>query len=208
MVAIVFAVLYMTKMIPMETPSSKKVDKPLAYHVQPEKKTDETIATKDVNEKRPVEQKKTEPEGTSAGELKVLPPEEKKVDKTALAKESRTAADIPAQEIIVRTSDQEKTFSELQSLVKEFGGEIVREEGHILLASLPTASYPEFEKRLEGMTSPQKAEPAAPQQVAPRALRTSPRAKEEESLGKGKEMGRAIAEQAGRIAVRILVVKE
>jgi hypothetical protein len=95
-------------------------------------------------------------------------------------------------------------------LVKEFGGEIVREEGHILLASLPSASYLEFEKRLEGMTSPQKAEPAAPQQVAPRALRTSPRAREEESLGKEKEkeMGRAMAEQAGRIAVRILLIQE
>jgi hypothetical protein len=138
------------------------------------------------------------------------PPREKKEDKIALAKESPAASAAPAQEIIVRTSDQEKTLSELQSLVKEFGGEIVREEGHILLASLPTASYPEFEKRLEGMTSPQKAEPAAPQQVAPRALRTSPRAREEESLGKGKEkeMGRAMAEQAGRIAVRILLIQE
>jgi hypothetical protein len=210
MVAIVFAVLYMTKMIPMETPSSKKVDKPLAYYVQPEKKTDETIATKDVGEKRPVEQKRAEPGETSMAESKAPSPQEKEDDKIALARESPATAAIPAQEIIVRTSDQEKALSELQSLVKEFGGEIVRQEGHILLASLPTASYPEFEKRLEGMTSPQKAEPAAPQQVAPRALRTSPSAKKEESLGKGKEkeMGRAIAEQAGRIAVRILVVKE
>ena len=209
MVAIVFVVLYITKMIPMETPSSKKVvDKPLAYHVQPEKKTDETIATRDVGEKRPVEQKKAEPEGTSMAELKAPPSEEKKVDKMALAKESPTAAAIPAQEIIVRTSDQEKALSELQGLVKEFGGEIVREEGHVLLASLPTASYPQFEKRLEEMTFPQKAEPAAPQHVAPRALRMSPRAKEEESVGEGKESGRPMADQPSRIMVRILLIKE
>ena len=210
MVAIVFVVLYITKMIPMETPSSKKVDKPLAYDVQSEKKTDETIATKEVGEKRSVEQKKAEPEGTSMAESKAPPPEEKKVDKMALAKESLTAAAIPAQEIIVRTLDQEKTFSELQGLVKEFGGKIIREEGHILLASLPAASYSEFEKKLEGMTSPQKAEPAAPQQVAPRALRISPRGKEKESVGKEKEkeMGRPMADQAGRITVRILLIKE
>jgi hypothetical protein len=95
-------------------------------------------------------------------------------------------------------------------LVKEFGGEIARQEGYILLAYLPTASYSQFEKKLEGMTSPQKAEPAAPQQVAPRPLRTSPSSEEEESVGKGKEkeMGRPMADQAGRITVRILVVKE
>jgi hypothetical protein len=210
MVAIVFAVLYITKMIPMEIPSSKKVDKPLVYYVEPEKKTDETIATKDVGEKGPVEQKKVEPEGTSMAESKTPPPQEKKDDKIVPAKESPTGANIAAQEIIVRTSDQEKTFSELQGLVKQFGGEIVKEEENTLLASLPTASYPEFEKKLEGMTFPQKAEPAAPQQVAPRALRTSPSAKKEESVGKGKEkeMGRPMADQAGRITVRILLIKE
>jgi Putative zinc-finger len=210
MVAIIFVVLYITKMIPMETPSSKKVEEPLAYSVPLEKKSDEAIATREVGEKRPVEQKKAEPEGTSTAELKAPPSEEKKVDKMVLAKEIPTAAAIPAQEIIVRTSDQEKAHSELQGLVKEFGGEIIREEGHVLLASLPTASYPEFEKRLEEMTSPRKAEPAAPQQVAPRALRISPGAKEEESVGKGKEeqMGRSMADQAGRITVRILLIKE
>lgn len=210
MVAIVFAVLYLTKMIPVETPGLKKVDKTLAYRVQPEKKTDETMAAKDVGEKGPAEEEKAEPGETFRTESKIPPPQEQKDDKMALAKKSPATAAIGAHEIIVRTSDQVKTFSELQSLVKEFGGEVVREEGHILLASLPTASYPEFEKRLEAMTSPQKPEPAAPRQVAPRALRTFPRAKEEESLGQGKEkeMGRPVAEQAGRIAVRILVVKE
>ncbi len=208
MVAIVFVVLYLTKMIPMETPSSKKVDKPLAYYVPSEKKTGEAMAKKEVDEKRPVEQKKAEPERTSMAELKAPPAEEKKVDKMALAKESLTAAALPAQEIIVRTSDEEKTFSQLQGLVKEFGGEIVREEGHILLAFLPTASYPEFEKKLEGMTSPQKAEPAAPQQVAPRALRISPRAKEEQAVGKGKDLGRPMADQPSRITVRIHLVKD
>ena len=195
MVAIVFVVLYITKMIPMEKPGSKKVDKPLAYYVPAEKKTDEAIATKEVDEKRIVEQKKAEPGGTPIAELKAPPP---------------ASISIPVQEIALRTSDAGKSLSELQGLVKQFGGEIVKEEENVLLASLPSASYPEFEKKVEGMTSPQKAEPAAPQQVAPRALRISPRAKEEESVGKAKEkeMGRPMADQAGRITVRILLIKE
>jgi hypothetical protein len=114
----------------------------------------------------------------------------------------------PSQEIILRVSDQEKAVSQLQGLVKQFGGEIVKEEENVLLASLPTASYAEFEKKLEGMTSPQKAEPAVPQQVDPKALRISPRAKEEESVGKGKGSGRPMADRPSRITVRILLIKE
>jgi hypothetical protein len=46
--------------------------------------------------------------------------------------------------------------------------------------------------------------------VAPRALRISPGAKEEESVGKGKEkeVGRPTADQAGHVTVRILLIKE
>jgi hypothetical protein len=210
MLAIVFTVLYITKMIPTEMPSPKKVDKPLAYSVPSEKKTDMAMARKEMSEKGPVEQKKAVPEGTSTGESKILPPEEKEADKTVLAKESQMATAIPSREIVVRTSDQERTLSELQGLVKQFRGKIIKEGENALLASLPTVSYPEFEKKLEGMSLPQKAEPAAPQQVVPRALRTSPGAKEEESAGKGKEKeaGRLMVDQAVRITVRILVVKE
>jgi hypothetical protein len=197
MVAIVFMVLYITKIIPMETPGSKKVDKPLVYSVPGEKKADEAIVTKEVDGKRPVEQKKAEPGGESRAELEAPP---------------SASISLPAQEIMIRTSDQEKTFSELQGLVKEFGGEVVTKEGQFLIASLPIASYPEFEKKLEGMASPRKAEPAAPQQVAPRALRVSPGAKGEASAGKGKEKemetGRPMGDQAGRITVRILLIKE
>jgi hypothetical protein len=195
MVAIVFVVLYITKIIPMETPSSKKVNKPLAYSVPGEKKADEAVVTKEADEKRPMERKKAAPAGKSRAELRAPPP---------------ASVSIPAQEIIVRTSDQEKTFSQLQGLVKEFGGEVVKKEGQFLIASLPIASYPEFEKKLEGMASPRKAEPAAPQQVAPGALKVSPRAKGEESAGEGKEkeMGRPMADQAGRMTVRILLIKE
>ena len=205
MVAIVFAVLYITKMIPMQTPPEKGVD--VARTPRSEVKTDTHLAQKEAKKEnqeiallskaprtKEMEQEKTPlSEGKETGEVAI---------------HSLTAK--PSQEIILRVSDQEKAVSQLQGLVEEFGGEMVREEGHIVLASLPTASYPQFEKKLEGMASPQKAEPAAPQQVAPRALKTSPRAKGEEYVGKGKEkeMRRPMADQAGRITVRILLIKE
>jgi hypothetical protein len=212
MVAIVFVVLYLTKMIPMETPSSKKVDKPVASYVPSEKKTDEGMATKRVDEERSAEQKKAGPEGTSMAELKAPAPpaEEKKVDKMVLAKESLTADALPSQEIIVRTSDEEKTFSQLHTLVKQFGGEIVMEKGNILLASLPATAFSEFRRGLEEISFPRKAEPAAPQKAAPRTLATSPREKEraEEVGGKKKELGRSADEQPGQVTVRIVLLKE
>jgi hypothetical protein len=165
-----------------------------------------------VGDKRPVEQKEAELKETPVAELKTPPPEEKRTDGTMLAKESPSPASIsaPIQEIVLRTSDPGKSLSELQAMVKQFGGEIVKKEENVLLASLPTASYSQFEKKLEGMTSPQKVEPAAPRQVAPRALKMDSRTKEEESAGKGKEkeMGQSMADQEGRITVRILLIKE
>ena len=211
MVAIVFAVLYLTKMIPMETPSSKKVDKPVASYVPSEKKTGEGMATKGVEEKRSVEPQKAEPQGTPMAESKAPAPpaEEKKVDKMALPKESLTADAVPAQEIIVRTSDEEKTFSQLHTLVKQFGGEIVMEKGNILLASLPATALSEFRRGLEEISFPRKAEPAAPQKAAPRTLATSPREERAEEMGgKKKELERSADEQPGQVTVRIILLKE
>jgi len=223
MVVIVFAVLYVTKMIPMETPREK--DLGLARAPRSEIKTEAHLVQKEAKKenqeiallsKSPrteeMEQEKTPlTVGKESEKVAIHPPSEPEKIKKGVTLERRTSlAAKPTQEIVLRVSDQEKAVSQLQGLVEEFGGEIVREEGHTVLASLPTASYPEFEKRLEEMTSPQKAEPAAPQQVAPRALRMDSRAKEKESVGKGKEkeVGRATADQAGRMTVRILLIKE
>ncbi len=205
MVAIVFVVLYITKMIPMEPPHEKDVDG--AKTPRSEVKTDTHLAQKEAKkENQEIALLSKAPRTKEMEQEKTPLSEGKEIGKVAIP----SLAAKPSQVITLRVSDQEKAVSQLQGLVEECGGEIVREEGHILLASLPTASYPEFEKKLEEMTSPQKAEPAAPQEVAPRALRISPRAKEKESVGKGKEkeMGRPRADQAGRITVRILLIKE
>jgi hypothetical protein len=52
-----------------------------------------------------------------------------------------------------------------------------------------------------------KTEVAAPQREAPRALKLSPKAKEEVS-GKEKEMRQPMGGQEGRMTVRFLVIKE
>jgi hypothetical protein len=203
MVAIVFVVLYITKMIPMETPREKDVD--VAKTPRSEVNADTHLAQKEAKkENQEIALLSKAPRTKEMEQEKTPLSEGKEIGKVAI----HSLAAKPSQIITLRVSDQEKAVSQLQGLVEECGGEIVREEGHILLASLPAASYSEFEKKLEGMTSPQKAEPAAPQQVAPRALRISPRAKEKESVGKEKEMGRPMADQAGRITVRILLIKE
>jgi hypothetical protein len=162
MVAIVFVVLYITKMIPMETSSSKKVVKPVASSVPLEKKTDQAITT---------------------------------------------SISAPIQEIVLRTSDPGKSLSELRAMVKQFGGEIVKEEENALLASLPTGSLSEFKKEMEQRSISKRTEVAAPPREAPRTLKLSPKAKEEVG-GKEKEMERPTAGQEGRITVRFLVIRE
>jgi hypothetical protein len=205
MVTIVFAVLYITKIIPTDTPRGKNVD--VARTAPSEVKTDTHLARKEAKtEEQEVALLSKGPRTKEMEQEKTPLSEGKEIEKVAIP----SLAAKPSQEIILKVQDQEKAISQLQGLVKEFGGEIARQEGYIVLASLPTASYPQFEKKLEGMASPQKAEPAAPQQVAPRASRISPSSTEEGSVGKGreKEMGGPMADQAGRITVRILLVKE
>jgi len=252
MVAIVFTVLYITKMIAVETPLEKGVDvartpgseiKTEAHLAQKEAKREkqEIALLSEAPQRKETEQERTFPSGEKEIEKVTVPKERKEPrgpvatfpkagapqakgtekagsplseqekirEGTMLARRVPIAPE-PSREIILSVSDQEKAVSQLQGLVEEFGGEIIREKGHILLASLPTASYSQFEKKLEGITFPQKAEPGAPQHVAPSALKMDSRAKEEESVGKGKEkeMGRPMADQAGRITVRILLIKE
>jgi hypothetical protein len=202
-------VLYMTKMIPLETIRSKKVDRPIAFSVPSEKKADEAVTTTEVGEERGVEQKRAEPEGTSATELKTPAPEERKAERTRFAREGLSPASVsaPIQEIVLRTSDPERSFIELQAMVQQLGGEILKEEENVVLASLPAGSLPELKKEMEQRRISKKTEVAVPQREAPRALKLSPGA-EEEAERKKKEIGRPMADRPSRITVRFVVVKE
>jgi hypothetical protein len=162
MVAIVFAVLYITKMIPMETRREKDVD--IVRAPQSEVKTEAHLAQKEVKKEKQeigllskaprtkeMDQEKTPPsEGKEIEKVAALPPSEPgKIEKGVTGERKTFHAAKPTQEIILRVPDQEMAVSQLRDLVEQFGGEIVRKEGHILLASLPTASYPQFDKKLE-----------------------------------------------------------
>ncbi len=209
MVAIVFAVLYITKTIPIDTSSFRKVDKPLADYAPLEKRAEGAIAKKEAEDKKTAEQKKAEPGETSMEELKPPSPEEKRADSTMLAKETPSPASIsvPVQEIVLRTSDPGKSLSELQAMVKQFGGEVIKKEENVLLASLPTGSLSEFRKELEERSFSKSAEVPALQREAPRALKLAPKAKEEVGR-KEREMGRPVVDEAGRVTVRILLMDE
>jgi len=51
-------------------------------------------------------------------------------------------------EITLRINDPEKAFTQIQDVTKRMGGDIVKEEGDVLLATLPISAYMEFEKEL------------------------------------------------------------
>jgi hypothetical protein len=57
----------------------------------------------------------------------------------------------PPQEILLRSSDLEKTLSRLDELLRQFGGKIVTKEENIFLASVPAVTFSEFEKELSGL---------------------------------------------------------
>jgi hypothetical protein len=158
MVAIVFLVLYLTKMMPVETPHLKD----------------------------------------SGGIEAPLSMEQKKASLAAK----------PPQEIVLRISNPEKVLSQLHGLVKQFGGEIIKEEGHILLASLPVASFAEFEKEIGGLSSSKKTEQVVTQKKATEGFRPSPGVKRREVEEKDKELARSRADRESHIAVRILLIQE
>ncbi len=250
MVAIVFFVLYLTKMMPVETPHERGVDvastprsevKPEAHLVQEEgkkekkevtflseaprpKKRDQEetpLSSQKAVEKAVIQKERDETRGagislpkdevsqTKSSEKKEdLAPAPGKIEKGVTLERTASIADKPPQEFIVRISDQEKAISQLHEIVNRFGGEILKEEGNVLLASLPSASFAGFKKELEGMSSLKKAGPTALQKEAPRALSPSPSAREEKITEKEIQWAPSAADQASRITVQIRLLKE
>ena len=121
-----------------------------------------------------------------------LPPlDEKKREREMVGKSMMSLAKKPAREITLKISDLEKAISRLQELAKQLGGQIVREDGNVLLASLPASSYAEFEKELAQVGSP----PVAPKATAPKEM------KDDLSLAAG-------AKSKEPISIRIRLVPE
>ena len=84
-------------------------------------------------------------------------------------------------EMVVRVSDMEKAIPQLQNLVGQFGGEILKQEGNFLFASLPASRLAEFERGLSAMSSSHRMEEGATKGVTDPGLRAAPMAKKRET---------------------------
>ena len=243
MVAIVFLVLYLTKILPVETPHlmkegeqkkasqsevkedarvvPKEIGKEgrttkLPSEMSQEKKIDRMVASKVEEEARSATASipKTEAPAVETPQLKAAeegkPPlsEPGKVAKLGGAERRTYFAAKPPQEMILRISDREKALSQLHELIKQFGGEIVKEEGNILLTSLPNASFLGFKKELAAIGSSKKADEMAHQKEGIEGKEAPLSVKRREAEEKGKESPKPMTDQESRISVRILLVQE
>jgi len=247
MVAIVFLVLYLTKMMPIERGRLRE-SKPISSPLFAEKKSEQVFAQKEVEKERravefhpntrrseDVEQAKTPVPGkkkleeaygpqmkaeapsskTEVGtnppidsravaRLKVPSPEPKEIEKGLTAKDKLVAASKPPREIVLRISNQERMISLVHELVREFGGEIVTSEGNMVLASLPTNSFSEFENELAGLS----ASIGTDKEDVKGSLRGEPSEKREEADVKSQGSPRTATDQEKHTVVRILLIQE
>jgi hypothetical protein len=200
---------------PMETPRPKGVEQAEAPVAKEEKLEEATVPrVKAEAKRREAPPRSTEAIGSrtvasnEAARAKTPLPEPGKIEKELVAKDKPTVASKPPPEIILRVSDREKAISRLHEMVKQFGGEVVAAERDMFLASLPTGSFPEFEKELAGLSSSGKTDLSMAKNHATGSLRLEEGMKREEVDQKSKEPARLAADAERRTIVRILVVQE
>jgi hypothetical protein len=256
MVAIVFLVLYLTKMMPAEfyrLKDARQTDSPPSMEripeqvlTQQEMEEDQTILKTTPEKPRPkevdlakapvsreekleedyappakVEAKKAEAPSPKAEITAHQPIESKeaaggktpplgvgKIEKGLAAKEKSLMASKLPQEIILKISDREKVIPQLHELIKQFGGEIVTAEGNMFLASLPTASFSEFEKELSGLSASIKAGKVVAKKQIAESQGPAPSMKREEVDERRKASKKLATDQEDRTIIRILLVPE
>jgi hypothetical protein len=135
-------------------------------------------------------------------------PEAEGIEKGLVAKEKSIVAAMPAQEIVLRISDREKTISQLHELVRQFGGEMVTAEGNMVVASLPNSSFSEFEKELTGLSTSTKADKVAAKKQVMGSGRAVPGGKRKEVGEKSEVPAKSAIDQDSRTVVRILLIQE
>ena len=169
MVASLFLVIYLTRIVEVETPRMKEREAKAPATLEGAKEKEEAkekppapkILGKEVSAPRsspkaemtPVEQPRlrTEERGTPPALPRKQEVEDKSVKAAALAPR-------PPREIILKVSDREKAFSQVKELITQYGGETLKVEENVLLASLPLRSFPEFEREAMGLSSPGEAD--------------------------------------------------
>jgi len=183
-------------------PKEEKFEGAYAPEVKAEAKKDEAPSSgTEITAYQQIEPKE-------AARAKASAPGPAKIDKGLAAKEKSVIASKPPQEIILKVSDREKMISKLQELVKQFGWEMVTAEENIFLASLPTGSFPEFEKELMGLSAPTQTDQVIAKRQAAGKLKAAPGVKGEEVDEKIKELAKRAADQESRTMVRILLIQE
>jgi len=140
-----------------------------------------------------------------AWKAKAAPSESEKMENVAAAREKISFAAKPPREIILRISDRAKIVSQLQELIKGFGGETVTAEENILLASLPAASFSEFEKELNKLGSSAEPGKRLLQKDAQEGLSAPAGVRQRGVEEKAKEPARPAAGSESYITVRILL---
>ncbi len=124
-------------------------------------------------------------------------------------KERSIAASRPPQEITLRTSDRGNTISRLNDLVRQLGGNVIAVERDGVLASLPTASMAEFEKKLGGLSPSGKADFLAVEKDALGSLRFQKGMKEGADGEKSKDRAKSVADTTqDRSTIRIRLLQE
>ena len=219
MVAIVFLVLYLTKMMPVERsrlkvaenskpfvsaplPSEKQIDQ---LPAQIEKKKDRVVAQTPL---KPSPLKQIEKAKTPVSETIPTPPETAKTE-AALAKgEQASLAAKPPQEILLRISDREKTLNQLYELLQQFGGKIITMEGNIFLASLPKATFSEFEKELLELGFPENTDKMMLKKNGMERLDVPEGKKQRAVEMEGKASAAPETEREDYLLVRILLLQE
>jgi len=199
---------------PSEAPHSKDLEQaeravqgkerlePYAPQVKVEEKKAEVAPSKtEVMREQALDLKET-------ARVKVPSSEPEKGEKGQSVLERSVVASKPPQEIVLKTSNRDKTTSKLHELVKQFGGEVVTKEGDTFIASLPTGSFPEFEKQLAKLSVPSRADEAFARKPDTGDLMAGQGVKKEEVDKKGKEPAKLANGEEGRVTVRILLVQE
>jgi hypothetical protein len=138
MLVIVVLVFYFTKIMPLRQDAAEKRAAPSAGKVAEEMRVtrDRTEAKKPLLEPNvPKDSRRAKPGPVEPGRL-------------------AASSALPAiQEITLRISDREKALSQIDEMIKQFGGEVVRTEENAIVANLPGSAFSEFEKELKGFSS-------------------------------------------------------
>ncbi|MBM4350026.1 MAG: zf-HC2 domain-containing protein [Deltaproteobacteria bacterium] len=134
--------------------------------------------------------------------------EEKRREGERVGRVTMSLAQKTAREITLKISDRERAISRIQELAKQLGGKVVKEDGDVLLASLPASTLAEFEKELAQVGFPPSAPKAGVQKEMKDDSKLAAGTKSTEPEAKGKEPSRSAVPRENIISIRIHLVPE